>query len=84
MKFEISIQGDELNELTNIVQEINGEETPIQITRDQYLENICMNFLTPRIRGVLVLEAMEGDIEDLKKKLGSIEELKLKHKNKVT
>ena len=82
MKFEIDIQGDELNELTDIVMEINEEDTPITITRDQYLTNICMNFLTPRVRNVLIFEAMEGDLEDLKQKLGGIKALKMKHKRK--
>jgi len=80
MKFEIDIQGDELNELTDIVMEINQEETPTQITRAQFLTNVCMNYLTPRVRNVLIHEATYGDLEELKSKLGGIKALKVKHK----
>jgi len=82
MKFEIEIVGDELNELTDCVVEINQEDTPTQITRTQFLQNICMNYLTPRVRNVLVHEAKFGDLEELKGKLGNIKALKKKHKGR--
>lgn len=80
MIFNIDIQGDELNELTDIVTEINAEQPGANMTRNQYLKNLCMNFLTPRVRNVFVLEAMSLGVDELKTKLGNLAALKAKHR----
>ena len=80
MLFTIDIQGDELNELTDIVTDINNEPSSTTITRDQYLTNICMNFLTPRIRAEYEFAAKYETIENLKGKIGTPAELKAKRK----
>ena len=81
MIYQIEILNDELDELTEIVDAVNAE-FPGTATPELYLTNICMNFLSPRIRDVLVQEARTAPLGDLKNKLGKIKDLKTKQKNR--
>jgi len=80
--FQVSIQGDELNELVDIITSINAENQGEVITPGQFLTNVCMNYLTPRIRDVLIHEARTAPLDELKQKLGAIASLKTKQKNR--
>ena len=79
--FSVKIFGDELNELNTIVQDIQNESDP-EMTGSQYLTNIAMQFLTPRVREILIHEARTAPISDLKEKLGDPAELKAKQKKR--
>ena len=79
--FSVKIFGDELNELNTIVQDIQAESDP-EMTGSKYLTNIAMQFLTPRVREILIHEARTADLAELKQKLGDPVELRIKQRKR--
>ena len=80
--FQVQIYGDELNELNTIVQEIQKENPGLEMTGSQYLTNVCLNFLTPRVRDILIHEARTAPLSELKEKLGDPVEIKARQKSR--
>lgn len=85
MLFSVEITGDELTELLDCVAEVNAERPNGQpvMTPEKYITNIAMNWLSPRVRAVMVHEARTSPISELKQKLGDFKTLKSKQKGRI-
>ncbi len=50
MDIVVTITGDELTELQNIVAQIQREQPTVQMTEQIYVQNYVMAYLTERVR----------------------------------
>jgi len=75
-KFQIWIDGQELDELNSIVDAIKKEQPGTEITAERYAENIVRGYLQTRLKNKYITFVQQLPITELQKKLGKASEVK--------
>jgi len=74
--FTVTIDGDELAELNDIVADINRAQPTANMTAQKYVENLVLGRLGERVKEQYAAFVARKSVADLKPLLGSREDVK--------
>lgn len=75
-EFTIKIEGDELDELQEIVASIRKEQPGVTITEQGYIENLVLGRLRERMKAAYIGHMQKKNLPELKSTLGTLKEIR--------
>ncbi|HPD48622.1 MAG TPA: hypothetical protein PLY61_17180 [Anaerohalosphaeraceae bacterium] len=74
-QYTIEIEGDELEELKQIVADIQREQPHLNMTEQAYIENFLVGHLRQRVTAAYVKFVQDTPVSELKAMLGTRKEI---------